>query len=137
MNSNNSIYSGGGILNIIISNASNEPIYEQVASQIKKSIINGVLKEGDALPSIRALAKELEISVITIKRSYEELEKESFIETVHGKGSFVAAQNKDFIREKKMKVIEDKLSEVIDESRLMNISLEELTEMIALLYGEV
>lgn len=123
-------------MNILISNSSDEPIYEQITRQIKSFIINGELNEGDALPSIRALARELQISVITTKRSYEELEKEGFIETVGGKGSFVAAQNKEFLREKKMKIIEEKLMEVISESRMLNISLEELKEMLELLYGE-
>lgn len=123
-------------MDILISNSSDEPIYTQVTKQIKGFIINGELKEEEALPSIRSLAKELGISVITTKRAYEELEKEGFIETVAGKGSFVAAQNKDFLREKKMKLIEQMLLEVVDNAILMDISLEELKTMLELLYKE-
>ena len=91
-------------MKIIISNASSEPIYQQIVQQIKAQIISGDLKEGDGLPSIRKLAKELHISVITTKRTYEELEKEGFIDVVGGKGTFVAIQNKELLREKKMNV---------------------------------
>ena len=121
-------------MDILISNSSDEPIYIQITKQIKGFIISGVLKEEEALPSIRSLAKELGISVITTKRAYEELEKEGFIETVVGKGSFVAVQNKDFLREKKMKLIEQMLLEVVDDAILMDISLEELITMLNLLY---
>ena len=121
-------------MDILISNSSDEPIYIQITKQIKGFIISGVLKEEEALPSIRSLAKELGISVITTKRAYEELEKEGFIETVVGKGSFVAVQNKDFLREKKMKLIEQMLLEVADDAILMDISLEELITMLNLLY---
>ena len=86
-------------MKILISNSSDEPIYEQIASQIKSLILKNELKEGEILPSIRNLAKELGISVITTKRAYEELEKEGFTETVRGKGTFVAAQNKEFMKE--------------------------------------
>ena len=88
-------------MNIIISNSSGQPIYEQIISQIKAMIISGELKEGDALPSMRLLAKELRISVITTKRAYEELEREGFIVSITGKGSFVAGTNPDFIKDRK------------------------------------
>ena len=91
-------------MNIIISNTSKEPIYKQIKNQIKQSIFKGELQEGDALPSIRALAKDLHISVITTKRAYEDLEQEGFITSVVGKGSFVAGQNSDLIREKTAEV---------------------------------
>lgn len=123
-------------MNIIISNASKEPIYEQIKNQVKQSILKGELQEGDVLPSIRALAKDLHISVITTKRAYEDLEKEGFIVSVVGKGSFVAGQNSDFIREKRLKWIEEKLTEVVAESKTLGISLAELKEMLELLYGE-
>lgn len=123
-------------MNIIISNSSQEPIYEQIASQIKSNIIKGELEEGEMLPSIRGLAQELQISVITTKRAYEELEREGFIETVPGKGSFVSSQNKELIREKKLKLMEDKLAEVIEESKDLNISIEDLIEMMKLMYEE-
>ncbi|MBZ9607124.1 GntR family transcriptional regulator [Clostridium estertheticum] len=123
-------------MNIIISNSSQDPIYEQIVTQIKTAIMNDELSEGDVLPSIRSLAKELRISVITTKRAYEELEKEGFIETVPGKGSYVSGQNKDLIREKRLTAIEGKLAEIISESKFLNLSLEELQSMLALLYTE-
>lgn len=123
-------------MNLIISNSSQEPIYEQIAKQIKNNIIKGELEEGEMLPSIRGLAQELQISVITTKRAYEELEREGFIETVPGKGSFVSTQNKELIKEKKLKMIEDKLLEVIEESKNLNISIEDLIQMLKLMYEE-
>src|SRR5665647_1716256 len=123
-------------MNIIISNSSHEPIYIQIVTQIKTAIMNEELSESDALPSIRSLAKELLISVITTKRAYEELEREGFIETVPGKGSYVSGGNKDLIREKRLTAIEDKLTEVTTESKLLNLSLEELQSMLTLLYNE-
>lgn len=124
-------------MKIIISNASNEPIYEQIGNQIKAMILKGELDEGDMLPSIRGLAKDLQISVITTKRAYEELEKEGFIETVQGKGSFVASQNKELMREKKLKVIEEKLVQVVNLSKILGLTYEELEEMLKILYEEV
>ncbi len=121
---------------IIISNASQDPIYEQIARQIRSQIISGELSELDPLPSIRRLAQDLQVSVITTKRAYEELEREGFIDTVGGKGTFVAAQNKEFIREKRMKLVEGKLAEAIAESRAMGLTLPELKEMLALLFQE-
>jgi len=123
-------------MKIVISNASPDPIYEQVARQIKAGIISGELAEGEALPSIRKLAQDLQISVITTKRAYEELEKEGFIDTVEGKGSFVAMQNKELLREKRMKIVEDKLAAAVAEARLLGIARPELEEMLNLLYGE-
>ncbi|AWZ47481.1 GntR family transcriptional regulator [Hathewaya limosa] len=123
-------------MNVIISNSSDSPIYEQIVSQIKGQIIQGQLKAGEALPSIRNLAKELNISVITTKRAYEELEKEGFIETIRGKGSYVSSQNKEFIREQKMKEIELKLVEIIKESKMLGLNKEELFEILKLLYEE-
>jgi GntR family transcriptional regulator len=105
-------------------------------TQIKNQIIRGELEEGEALPSMRNLAKELQISVITTKRAYEELEREGYIVTVAGKGSFVAGQNRELLRERRLKIIEEKLAEVIAESRVLNIGLDELKEMIQLLYEE-
>jgi len=122
-------------MKIIISNASSEPIYEQVGNQIKAQIISGDLQEGDPLPSIRKLAKELHISVITTKRTYEELEKEGFIDVVAGKGSFVAIQNKELLREKKMKSIEDMLADTVAEAHKMGITFKELKEMLTILYS--
>jgi len=123
-------------MNIIISNSSQDPIYQQIVIQIKTAIMNEELSRGDALPSIRSLAKELQISVITTKRAYEELEREGFIETVPGKGSYVSGQNKDLIREKRLATIEKKLTEVITDSKLLNLSLEDLQNILRLLYTE-
>lgn len=123
-------------MKIIISNSSPDPIYEQVTRQIKAQIINGELREGESLPSIRKLAQGLQISVITTKRAYEELEKEGFIDTVEGKGSFVAMQNKELLREKKMKIVEEKMVEAVEEARLLGITRAELEEMLGLLFGE-
>lgn len=128
---------GAILMNIIISNISKEPIYEQITKQIKDNIINGILSQGELLPSIRSLAKELKISVITTKRAYEELEREGFIETVPGKGSYVSAQNKEFLKEKKIKSIEEKLLQAIEDSRLIGLTKEELKEMLDILYDNI
>ena len=100
-------------------------------------ILKGVLNEGDLLPSIRRLAKDLQISVITTKRAYDELEKEGFIETMQGKGSYVAGQNKELMREKKLKIIEEKLIEVVDESKSLGLTFMEIEEMLKILFEEV
>ena len=123
-------------MKIIISGSSQEPLYEQIASQIRNQIIMGDLEPGDALPSIRSLARELQISVITTKRAYHELEKDGFIETVGGKGSFVSGENKELFREKRLRMLEEKLSEVIAESRHLGISRKELKEMLDILDKE-
>ena len=123
-------------MKIIISNSSQDPIYIQICKQIQAHIISGELGEGDSLPSIRRLAKELQISVITTKRAYEELEKEGFIDTVGGKGCFVAMQNKEFLKEKKMNKIEDELSNIIKAARKLGIDIEELKDMLSILYSE-
>ncbi len=121
-------------MNIIISNASDKPIYEQITTQIKALIMNGQLSEGDALPSMRLLAKELRISVITTKRAYEELERDGFIETVPGKGSFVAGENRELLREEQLRITEQYLSKAIESARACSLSLAQLQEMLALLY---
>ena len=123
-------------MRVIIANSSPHPIYEQISRQIKAQIISGELEEEQGLPSIRKLAKELQISVITTKRAYEELEKEGFIDTVSGKGCFVAVQNKEFLREKKMKIVEEKLGEAVQEAKMLGISIKELNEMLLLLFEE-
>lgn len=120
-------------MNIIISNSSGQPIYEQIAVQIKNMIISGALKEGDALPSMRLLAKELRISVITTKRAYEELERDGFIVSYTGKGSFVASQNMELIKEQKYKEVETYLTKALEASHGCDISLQELCEMLKML----
>lgn len=123
-------------MKIIISNSSNMPIYEQISSQIKKEILKGILEEASPLPSIRGLAKDLQVSVITTKRAYDELEKEGFIETMQGKGSFVAIQNKELMKEKKLKIIEEKLAEIVDESKILGLEFSEIQTMLRILFEE-
>ena len=122
-------------MNIIISNQGSQPIYEQIANQVKALIISGALKEGDMLPSMRLLAKELRISVITTKRAYEELEREGFIISQTGKGSFVAGTNTELVREAQLQKIEQQLTQAVETAQMSNVSLEELQEMLSLLYG--
>ncbi len=123
-------------MKIIISNSSNKPIYEQIAYQISMSILNGDLKEGDSLPSIRALAKDLKVSVITTKRAYEDLQKENFITTVSGKGTFVSSTNKERLKEKNFKLIEQKLVECIAIAKASNITLDEFKEIVDIIFEE-
>ena len=123
-------------MEIFISNTSDKPLYEQITTQIKNLILNGALKEGDALPSMRILAKELRISVITTKRAYEELEREGFIVTQSGKGSYVAARNVELIREENYRRIEQQLLTAVNMARLSEISLDEMIEILTLLYKE-
>lgn len=121
-------------MNILISNSADEPIYLQIVKQLKEHIVKGELAESQSLPSIRSLAKELKISVITTKRAYDELEKEGYIVTVAGKGSFVAVINKEMIRENEVKMIEEKITEAINSAKLIGLTLEELREMLKLIY---
>jgi len=123
-------------MQIIISNSSNEPIYEQIYSQIKRHILMNELKSGQALPSMRQLAKELDISVITTKRAYEELERNGFIYSVVGKGSFVSEQNNEMIKERKMKVVEEQLLSAVQNSKEIGLSLNELLDLLTMLYRE-
>ncbi len=120
----------------MISSTSGEPIYSQIVGQIRQMILQGELVSGTPLPSIRQLAKELQISVITSKRAYEELEREGLINSVVGKGSFVSGADPEFIREQRLRVMEGRLKEVIDESRLLGMEYDELAEMLKLLYEE-
>ena len=123
-------------MDIIISNSDKIPIYEQITKQIKDMILNGTLKEGEPLPSMRFLAKELRISMITTKRAYEELEREGFIESYVGKGSFVKGINSDMVKENMLFSIQELLEKAVDKAILCNVSYDELSEMLALLYEE-
>ena len=123
-------------MNIIISNSDKTPIYEQITRQIKDMIMSGRLKEGDALPSMRYLAKELRISMITTKRAYEELERDGYIASYVGKGSFVKAANQDFIKEQNRLEMEQALAVAVDKAKLSDVSLTELTELITLMFQE-
>lgn len=122
------------MLKLVISQMSNQPIYEQIKNQIKKQIIEGSLKAGEALPSIRVLAKELNVSVITTKRAYEELEKEGFIVTVPARGTFVAEIDKEKISNLGAKEIEEDLQKVVRKAKLLRIELKKLIDMIEKLY---
>ncbi|GAB6107357.1 GntR family transcriptional regulator [Fusibacter bizertensis] len=122
-------------MHIFISNSSGVPIYEQIVNQIKNHIISGGLSEGEALPSMRLLAKELRISVITTKRAYEELENEGFIVSLVGKGSFVASKNMDFIREENLRRMEEHLQNAVDLSKASQLGLESLIDLIKILYN--
>ncbi|HZJ57659.1 MAG TPA: GntR family transcriptional regulator [Clostridia bacterium] len=124
-------------MKIIILNSSDEPIYRQIVRQLEEMILKGRLVAGDALPSIRGLARELHISVITTKRAYEELEREGFIETVPGKGSFVAAQNRELLREKRLDIVEERLIGAILAAKSLDISQDELINLLHQLYEEV
>ena len=117
-------------MNIIISNGSDDPIYTQIEQQIKAAIISGELKEGDLLPSMRTLAKELRISIITTKRAYEELEKGGFIQTVAGKGCFVAPKNLEFVREMHLKDLEAALAQAADLAKMCGVTDEEMHTML-------
>ncbi|EOU1682956.1 GntR family transcriptional regulator [Clostridium perfringens] len=117
-------------MNIVVSNTSGIPIYEQIAKAIKNDILSGDLKENSALPSIRSLASELRVSVITTKRAYEELERDGFIYTLPGKGSYVAEQNKELLMEEKLREIEGKLGEAIDIANSIGLNFEELVGML-------
>lgn len=124
----------GENVTIKISNALGQPIYDQIASQIKQSIMSGELVEGEMLPSMRLLAKELRISVITTKRAYEELENDGFIVSVVGKGSFVAAKNIDFMREEQLKKVERHLIQTVESAQACGLDLGELVEMLSMIY---
>ncbi len=121
-------------MDIILSNSSGKPIYEQIADQVKEQIMTGALAAGEALPSMRLLAQSLRVSVITTKRAYEELEREGFLENVPGKGCFVAPQNREFLREAQLRRVEERLAQAVDEARKGGFPLEELHELLEILY---
>ena len=121
-------------MDIKISNAGGVPIYEQIVSQVKAKIIAGELREGDALPSMRLLAKELRISVITTKRAYEELEREGFIVSMTGKGSFVSGRDLEFVREEQLRQIEEHMAAIAELAASCKLSFDELVEMLRLMF---
>ena len=123
-------------MDILISNSGAQPIYEQITDQIKDQIMKGELTESEPLPSIRSLARDLHISVITTKRAYDELEKDGFLVTVAGKGSYVAAQNKQLLRESRIKIVEEKLTEAVLAAKSADLSFAELEEMLRFFYEE-
>ena len=123
-------------MDIIISNSSNIPLYEQVKEQIKNKIVSNELKTGELLPSIRSLAKDLRISVITTKNTYEELEREGYVETIPGKGTYVANKNKELIKEEQLQKIEGLINTAVSIAKISGISKEEIREMLDILFEE-
>ena len=123
-------------MNIIIRNTGDAPIYDQITRQVKTLILRGELREGEALPSMRLLARELRISVITTKRAYEELEREGFITTVPGKGCFVAARNLELVREDARRRVEEHLTRAVEAARSGGVGRDEVNEILDILYGE-
>lgn len=123
-------------MEILISNSSDKPIYEQICMQIKSKIMDGTLEAGEALPSMRALAKDLHISVITVQRAYEDLTRDGFIETVTGKGSFVAAQNMEFIQEEQLRIAEELLQKAAQIGRTHGIAYEQMAAILRLFYED-
>ena len=123
-------------MDIIISNSSNDPIYLQIVNQIKAMIMSGELSPGEALPSMRNLAMQMRVSLITTKRAYEELERDGFIETYTGKGSFVKAQNAELLREENLRQVEEHLQKAIQKAKMSGIAFEELTDILKMLYDE-
>ena len=124
------------MMNIIITNSSGLPIFEQIENAIKEAIFSNELKEGEMLPSVRSLANELKISFLTVKRAYDELEKAGFIKTVQGKGSYVSPKNLDLIKEEKLKEIQDYIEKIYEVSKLSNISKEEVSELFKMIFVE-
>ena len=123
-------------MNIIISNSSSTPIYEQIEIAIKQAIFSNELKEEEMLPSVRSLANELKISFLTVKKAYDELEKSGFIKTVQGKGSFVAPKNLELMKEEKLKEIQEHIEEIYNISKMANISEDEIKELWNMIFRE-
>jgi GntR family transcriptional regulator len=124
-----------GAFSVVISQASQKPIYLQIEEQVISLIVSGALSEGEELPSIRNLARDLRISVITTKRAYDDLEASGFVTTVAGKGTYVSVKNREFFREQKLRRIEGKLEEAVGEARAIGMSLEEMIASLTLLHG--
>ena len=123
-------------MDIIISNSSNEPIYAQICMQIKTQILDGSLREGDPLPSMRSLALQLHISLITTKRAYEELERDGFIESYTGKGSFVRGQNAELLREEHLRQTEELIAKACEKAKLAGLTAAELKELVEMIFEE-
>lgn len=124
-------------MDIIISSNASKPIYEQITSQVKAQVMSGKLKHGDPIPSMRALAKSLHISVITVQRAYEDLQRDGFIETVVGKGSFITADSKEFWQEEQQRLAEEHLAKAAEIGRSCGISADKLKEILDMFYEEV
>ena len=123
-------------MEIVISSNTSKPIYEQITSQIKSMIMSGELQTGDPIPSMRSLAKSIHVSVITVQKAYEDLQRDGFIETTVGRGSFVSARNRDFIQEEQQRKAEKYLQEAAEIGRTSGISVEKLVELLRLFYNQ-
>lgn len=123
-------------MEIVVSNKASRPLYEQITTQIKTAIMSGELQAGEAIPSVRSLAKSLQISVLTVQKAYANLQEDGFIETTAGKGCYVSAQNQDFYLEEQQKKIEDRFTEAIEIARASGINLDKLKDLLTLLYQE-
>lgn len=123
-------------MEIIVSNKASRPLYEQISTQIKAAIMSGELKAGEAIPSVRALAKSLHISILTVQKAYSILQEDGFIETTAGKGCYVSAQNQDFYLEEQQKKIEERFTEAIEIARTSGITIDKLIDLLTLLYEE-
>lgn len=121
-------------MEIAVSNKASSPLYEQIATQIKAAIMSGELKAGEAIPSVRSLAKSLHISILTVQKAYSTLQEDGFIETTAGKGCYVSAQNQDFYLEEQQKKIEERFVEAVEIARISNINLDKLIDLLTLLY---
>ncbi len=121
-------------MEIVVSNKASSPLYEQIATQIKAAIMSGELKAGEAIPSVRSLAKSLHISILTVQKAYSTLQEDGFIETTAGKGCYVSAQNQDFYLEEQQKKIEERFVEAVEIARISNINLDKLIDLLTLLY---
>ena len=130
------IQMGGDDVEIVVIHKASSPLYEQIATQIKAAIMSGELKAGEAIPSVRALAKSLHISILTVQKAYATLQEDGFIETTAGKGCYVSAQNQDFYLEEQQKKIEEKFSEAVGIARTSGINLDKLISLLTLLYQE-
>lgn len=123
-------------MHIILNHSSMVPIYEQLMDQIKSEIVQSVLKEGEALPSVRTLAGELRISALTVKKAYDRLEEEGFVTTVHGKGTYVSASDKQLAIETRRRMVEEEFDKAVDRALLVGMEKEEITELVQLLLEE-
>ncbi|MCI9428483.1 MAG: GntR family transcriptional regulator [Eubacterium sp.] len=123
-------------MEIIVSNKASRPLYEQISTQIKAAIMSGELKTGEAIPSVRSLAKSLHISILTVQKAYSTLQEDGFIETTAGKGCYVSAQNQDFYLEEQQKKIEERFLEAIEIARASGISFDKMIELLTILYEE-
>ena len=123
-------------MNIIISNSSSTPIYEQIKMAIKQAIFSNELKEEEMLPSVRSLANDLKISFLTVKKAYDELEKEGFIKTIQGKGSYIAPKNLNLMKEEKLKEIQNHIEEISKIAKISNITEDEIIELFKMIFEE-